>query len=90
MVEELEMEQNHNRVLNVEYFDLPRLSAYCSIGISTLRGHIKKDALPCFKLRGKILVRKSEFDAWINGFRLNKKQDLSRIVDEVVDNVKSV
>ena len=75
--------------LKDQYFDLSGLSAYSSIGVSTLRGHIKRDALPCFRLRGKILVKKSEFDAWMNRFRLHKRQDISTIVDEAMERLKS-
>jgi len=75
--------------LKDQYFDLSGLSAYSSIGISTLRGHIKRDGLPCFKLRGKILVRKLEFDSWISQFRLHKEQDISQIADEAISKVKT-
>ena len=53
-----------------QYFDLPALREYSSISIDTLRDHIRRDGLPAFQPRGKILVRKSEFDAWMNDHRL--------------------
>jgi len=74
--------------LKDQYFDLPGLSVYSSIGVSTLRNHIRR-GLPSFKVGGKILVRKSEFDQWIEQFRLHKNQDISRIVDEAISRVKS-
>ncbi len=51
--------------LKDQYFDLPGLNAYSCIPVPTLRDYIKRDGMPCFKLRGKILVKRSEFDAWM-------------------------
>ena len=49
---------------------------------------MKECNLPCFKVRGKLLVRKSEFDKWIEGFRV--KQDKQKdIVNEVMEKLKS-
>jgi len=74
--------------LKDQYFDLRGLRLYSSICISTLRDHIKRDKLPAFTVRGKILVRRSEFDQWMNRFRTNKGQDVSRIADEVIARLK--
>ena len=57
--------------LKDQYFDLPGLNAYSCIPVPTLRDYIKRDGLPYFKLRGKILVRRSEFDAWVNSHRVD-------------------
>jgi len=35
-------------------------------------------------LKGKILIRKSEFDVWLEEYRVNRKQDLNNVVDEVL------
>ena len=74
--------------LKDQYFDLSGLSVYSNLGVSTLRNHIRR-GLPSFKVGGKILVRKSEFDQWIEQFRLHKKRDISRIVDEAISRLKS-
>ena len=64
--------------LNDQFFDLRGLSAYASMGISTLRYHIRKNDLPAFNPpgknnnTGKILVKRSEFDSWMERFRGNK------------------
>ncbi|HDL90465.1 MAG TPA: DNA-binding protein [Thermodesulforhabdus norvegica] len=71
------------------YFDLPRLAEYSSLGLSTLRDHIRRGELPAYKVRGKILVRRQEFDQWIQGFRVGKSQDLNSLVDEIMDDLKS-
>ena len=77
-------------VLKDQYFDLRGLSSYSSIGVSTLRHHIHSGDLPCFKLpgkknsTGKILVKRSEFDAWMERFRDNDYIDLDTIADNAV------
>jgi len=70
-------------------YDLKGLSGYCSLKIPTLRDYIKSGDLPCFKVKGKILVKRSEFDNWLEGYRVNKKQDLNTIVDGVMESLKS-
>ena len=68
--------------------DLTGLSEYSSLGIPTLRDYIRSDGLPCFKLKGKILIKLSEFDAWLERYRINQSQDLNNIVDEVINSLK--
>ena len=71
---------------NDQYFDLRGLSAYSAIAVGTIRDHIKARGLPHFKLAGKILVKRSEFDTWVEKFRLTK--NLNHIVDDVMDSLK--
>ena len=70
-----------------QYFDLRGLSVYSALAVGTLRDHIKSGDLPCFKVKGKILVKRSEFDTWIEGYRLNMKQDLKNLVNDVIGQV---
>jgi len=74
--------------LGDRYLDLPVASEYSTLGISTLRQHIRCGGLPCYKVKGKILIRKSELDAWISSFRVNHKDDLAQIVDETVQQLR--
>ena len=74
--------------LKDQYFDLRGLSAYSSMAISTLRDHVRQGKLPCFKCKGKILIKRSEFDQWLETFRVNKRKDLTRLVDETVAQLK--
>lgn len=74
--------------LQDQYFDLRGLSAYASMAVPTLRDYINNRQLPCFKLKGKILIKRSEFDAWIECHRLNKGQDLNNLVDGVIESLK--
>lgn len=70
------------------YFDLKGLSKYSTISVRTLRDYIKNNELPCFKVGGKILVKRSEFDQWMEQFRVKKGQDLDMIVDDIIKNLK--
>ena len=47
------------------YMDLAKLAAYSSLGRTTLRDLIQQGQIPAYCPRGKILVRKSEFDEWV-------------------------
>jgi hypothetical protein len=40
--------------------------------------------MPYFKLKGKILVKRSEFDGWLESFRINKDHELDSIVNGVI------
>ena len=75
--------------LKDQYFDLKGLSAYSAMGVSTLRYHIQHNDLPAFKIpgkksTGKVLVKRSEFDSWIERFGQNNFVDIESISDEVV------
>ncbi|MFZ0451220.1 MAG: helix-turn-helix domain-containing protein [Desulfatiglandaceae bacterium] len=70
------------------YLDLPRLAEYSSLGLSTLRDHIRRGGLPAYKVKGKILIHRQEFDQWIQRFRVSKSQDLDSLVDEIIDDLK--
>ena len=70
-----------------QLFDLRGLSAYSSLGVGTLRDYLKC-GLPHFKVKGKILVRRAEFDKWLEGFRVDRKQELDGIVDGVLESFR--
>lgn len=78
-----------NRILNDCYFDLRGLAAYSSLGTSTIRDYIKREALPCFKVRGKLLFKRSEVDQWLESFRVKDNEQIDRIVDEVFEGLGS-
>lgn len=68
-----------------KYLDLKGLSEYSSLGVSTLREYIRCERLPHFKVRGKILVRISEFDEWMELSRVDEESHLAVLVDSVID-----
>jgi hypothetical protein len=71
------------------FFDLKRLSGYSSLAIPTLRDHLRAPGgLPYFKVKGKILVKKSEFDSWLEA-KFRVQNSLNDIVDDVLKSLKS-
>lgn len=71
------------------YLDLRNLSAYSSLGVPTLREYLRgADGIPHFKLRGKILVRRSEFDRWLKGFRVDPQVEMQKVVADVLRSLK--
>lgn len=78
--------------LKDQYFSLAGLSAYSSIGKSSLRYHIREHGLPTYPLKNdkgqvtKILIKRSEFDQWMKS---KWKNGLNTIVDEVMESLKS-
>jgi hypothetical protein len=68
--------------------DLKSLSEYSSLGVPTLRDYLRSDGLPHFKLKGKILIRVSEFDKWLEGFRINRNQDINNVVNNIMQSLK--
>jgi hypothetical protein len=76
--------------LKDQFFDLKGLSVYSSLAVGTLRDYLRhgNKPVPHFKLKGKILVRKSEFDTWLEAFRVNRKQRLNGVVNEVMAGLK--
>ncbi len=66
------------------YLSLKALAGYSGLSVRSLRGFLSDPVrpLPAYRPGGKILVRRSEFDRWIQAFRY--APDVDRIVDEVV------
>ena len=68
--------------------DLKGLSEYSSLGVPTLRDYLRSEGLPHFKLKGKILVRLSDFNDWLESFRVDAKRELNSLVNDVMDSLK--
>jgi hypothetical protein len=68
------------------YLPLKALSGYCGISVRKLREFLDDPMrpLPCYRVGGKLLVRRSEFDAWIAAYRQRGREDLNRIVAETL------
>lgn len=70
------------------YLSLRALARYASLSVRTLRGYItaKRNPLPCYRPGGKVLVRRSEFDAWMRAFRDRVSgEDRAREVNRLID-----
>ena len=74
--------QNYN---NDTYLNLRELSQYSTFSLGSLRAYLKDpdSPIPHYRVKRKILVRKSEFDRWMEQFRCDATE-LDRIVDEVM------
>jgi hypothetical protein len=56
------------------YLGLKALSAYSGLSIRKLRQLIDRDpadALPAYRIDGRVLVRRSEFDEWASRYRIS-------------------
>lgn len=68
------------------YMDLTALSTYSGISKRKLRDFLKDPIhpLPCYRIDGKILVRRSEYDIWARQFRQVGDSDLDKIVADIL------
>jgi len=68
------------------FLSLRALAGYSGLSVRTLRTLLElppDEALPCYRLPGKILVRRSEFDAWIGQYRSRGRPSLVRALREL-------
>ena len=75
--------------ISPSYLDLKGLAAYSSSAVPTLRNYLKSGEIPHFKLKGKLLVRVSEFEKWMETYRVGGREELSGLVDEVMESLES-
>jgi hypothetical protein len=68
------------------YMSVRGLAAYSSLSIRTLRSYLVHPLrpLPHFRVGGKILVRRADFDAWLNGFKVQDSGDFEQLVNETL------
>jgi len=71
-----------------EWLDLRALTQYASVSERTMREWIHRPAnpLPAVRVGAKILVRRSEFDRWLEKHRL-EPIDIGSVVSEVVSDL---
>jgi hypothetical protein len=66
------------------YLSLRALAQYSGLSSRTLRKFIERNppaqALPCYRLEGKILVRRSEFDQYMQQYRAQGRPALVRAI----------
>jgi excisionase family DNA binding protein len=68
------------------YLPLRALAEYSGLSIRKLR-HWLEDPdrpLPHYRVGGKIVVRRSEFDAWMSAYRQAGPRQVGRLVDRVL------
>lgn len=68
------------------FLPLKALAAYSGLSVRILRAYLSdpERPLPCYRVGGKILVRRSEFDSWIARYRQVGRQDVDRLVADAL------
>jgi excisionase family DNA binding protein len=68
------------------YLPLKALAAYCGLSVRTLRGYLLhlSRPLPHYRVGGKVLVKRSEFDGWMATFRDQAASPVDALVDDVL------
>jgi hypothetical protein len=74
------------------YLSLRALAGYSGLSVRNLRGRIADPAhpLPCYRIGGKLLVRRSEYDAWARRYRQLGNADVDRAVSEALRDLRGV
>jgi excisionase family DNA binding protein len=80
-------EPHHDSDPEDRYLSIRSLSAYAGMSVRTLRALLvrRHAPLPHYRIGGKILVRRSEFDQWAAEFRVVRPSiDLEAVVGDVM------
>jgi hypothetical protein len=72
------------------FLSLRALSGYASLSVRTLRSLLTAPAhpLPHYRIGGKVLVRRSEYDAWTARYRRVGRPDVAAVVDDVLRSLR--
>lgn len=73
------------------FLDLRNLAIYASCSVRWLRNRLtdRNRPLPHYRIEGKVLVRREEFDEWVATFRVvMPANELDQIVESVVAQVR--
>lgn len=68
------------------FLPLRSLAAYTGLSVRTLRQYLDlppDKALPCYRVGGKILVRRCEFDAWVASYQSRGRPELARALKDL-------
>jgi Helix-turn-helix domain len=68
------------------FLPLRSLAAYAGLSVRTLRQYLDlppDQALPCYRVGGKILVRRSQFDTWVAQYQSRGRPELARALREL-------
>jgi predicted DNA-binding transcriptional regulator AlpA len=68
------------------FLSLQALAVYSGLSRRKLRDYLTDPAhpLPCYRIGGKIVVRRSEYDAWAARYRQVGQPDVDRLVSDVL------
>jgi len=68
------------------FLSLRALADYSGLSVKTLRSYIDRlphEALPAYRVGHKVLVRRSEFDAWMAQFRAKGRPGLAKAIRDM-------
>lgn len=85
--------ENAHGGVSPTYFSLRALAVYSGLSNRTLREylHDRVHPLPHFRVGGKILVKRDDFDQWVTRFRrVTPCIDVESIVDDVMRSIGRV
>jgi hypothetical protein len=68
------------------WLSLRSLSSYSGLSIRRLRDLLRdpQHALPHYRIGGKLLIRRGEYDQWAAAYRRVGDPDLNAVVDDVL------
>jgi hypothetical protein len=71
------------------FLPLKALASYAGLSVRKLPDVLEDPThpLPCYRVGGKILVRRSDFDLWIGQYRQIGQQNVDRVVAEVLQDL---
>ncbi len=73
------------------YFDLQALAVYSCCSVRWLRNRLvdQQQPLPHYRVEGKVLVKREEFDQWMTMHRtMQPANDLAELVESVVSQMQ--
>ena len=79
---------NEPAAVQPRFLDLKTLAAYSSCSVRWLRDRLvdRTHPLPHHRVEGKLLVKKEDFDQWIESYRVcEQSRGLDRIVNDVLN-----
>ena len=68
------------------YLGLKALSTYSGLSVRKLRAltvRDRADALPTYRIDGRVLVRRSEFDEWLSRYRITGRPGVLKALREM-------
>jgi hypothetical protein len=80
------VEQSIVSVPLASYLSLEDLATYSGLGVRKLRDRLRHPShpLPHYRMDGKILIRRSEFDTWVAASRRVGNTDVDQTIDDVL------
>ena len=75
--------------LNLDpYLSIRAAASYCGLSTRFLRGRIAEGQLPHYRPGGKVLIRRSHLDAWLEQFKRVGARDLDAVVDGMLADLR--